>query len=92
MLAKYWYIHGTGKKRERTQTEEKQLSGESAIKSKKVLEAVGTFSTALGSGGSSAEIKPESPEHIALMSVVEALRPLCFFNKDSDEKPLRGEA
>ena len=74
MLVKFWYVHGTGKKRERTQLEEKELEGVAAIKNRKVLEGVGTFSTAMGSGGYE-EPKPECPELTALHTLVEQLRP-----------------
>ena len=71
LLQKCWYIQDAGKKRSRTQTEEKELGGAGTIKNKKQLCDAGVFSAAMGSGGG-AEIKAESEKFVALQEQMAA--------------------
>ena len=74
LLVKYYYVESGGKKRCRTQAEEKILEGEAAVKSSKALGEAGIFSHALGDGASSSSVKAESSQYQRLQAAELNLR------------------
>ena len=61
LLTKHWYVHGQGTKRKYTQAEEKALSGDSDLKTRKQLADSQAFMEGLGpSSSAEGQVKIEN--------------------------------